>query len=158
MGDHYGNLGFQVSKGGTVWSINDGLSRNLRKPAGNLRGRFPDFEKKNPETYRKPAGNLPRRFPTGFRQVSGGFQSFPDNPSLTDHTVPLDCWFKAKESCFLWFSVYVLKWHYTLDISAEDLSWSIIILELVIVGNHFIFGAIIWFIATWYVWSYLDGV
>ena len=25
----------------TVWSVNDGLSQNLRKPAGILRGRFP---------------------------------------------------------------------------------------------------------------------
>ena len=25
----------------TVWSVNDGLSGNLQKPAGNLRGRFP---------------------------------------------------------------------------------------------------------------------
>ena len=55
----------------TVWSVNDGLSGNLRKP--------------------------PRRFPAGFRQVSGFFllikkfgnlfRRFPDNPSLTDHTV-----------------------------------------------------------------------
>ena len=63
-------------------------SGNLRKPAAEVSGRFPDFEKKYankkfgnlPETYRKPAEKPP--WP-----VSGGFQRFPDNPSLTDHTV-----------------------------------------------------------------------
>ena len=76
-----------------MWSVNDGLSGNLRKP---------------PET----SGNWPRWFPTGFGRFSDSlliqlffllikkvlpetaaadFQEvsgrFPDNPSLTDHTV-----------------------------------------------------------------------
>ena len=44
--------------GCTVWPVNDGLSRNLLETSGNL-----------PETS------------------AAGFRRFPDNPSLTDHTV-----------------------------------------------------------------------
>ena len=65
-------------------------SGNLRKPAAAVSGRFPDFFyqqkqiwKKNIFTNKKiwkPAGNLRGRFP----EVSS---RFPDNPSLTDHTV-----------------------------------------------------------------------
>jgi hypothetical protein len=63
-------------------------SGHLRKPAVEVFGRFLDFsinkknfEKKiilikNSETCRKPPW-----------PVFGGFQRFPDNPSLTDHTV-----------------------------------------------------------------------
>ena len=63
-------------------------SGNLRKPAAEVFGRFPDsfIRKKNlkkkiilikdSEICRKPP-----------RPVPGGFQRFPDNPSLTDHTV-----------------------------------------------------------------------
>ena len=58
-------------------------SGNLRKPAAEVSGRLLDFsinkfffEIKNSETCRKPS-----------RPVSGGFQRFLDNPSLTDHTV-----------------------------------------------------------------------
>ena len=62
------------------------------KPTGNLCGRFPagfwilkniHIDKKLgnlPETCGKPAAEVFRRFPAGFRR-------FPDNPSLTDHTV-----------------------------------------------------------------------
>ena len=64
-----------------MWSVNDGLSRNLRKPAGNLHDRFilqktcwkPDGNL--PEICRKPDGNLSetcqkplRRFPEVFGQ------------------------------------------------------------------------------------------
>ena len=70
-----------------MWSVNDGLSGNLQKPAAEVSGRFLDlsinrkcFEKKfilikNSETCRKP-----------LRPVSVGFQRFRDNPSFTDHT------------------------------------------------------------------------
>ena len=58
-----------------MWSVNDGLSGNLRKtcwkPAGNLCSRFILLK-----TYQKSAGSL-----------HGGFQRFPNNPSLTDHMV-----------------------------------------------------------------------
>ena len=79
-----------------MWSVNDGLSRNLLKTS---------------ETGRRGFRHVSGRFPTGFRQVSvrfpnfllayffsksflknpetsaAGFRRFPDNPSLTDHTV-----------------------------------------------------------------------
>ena len=63
-----------------------------QKAAGHLRGRFPDFEKKitlmkNSETYWKPAGNLSETCRKPAVEVSGGFRRFPENQSLTDHTV-----------------------------------------------------------------------
>ena len=73
----------------TMWSINDGLSGNLLETSGNLpetsAAGFRIFQliKKSrnlPETCRKPAAEVSGRFP----EVSS---RFPDNPSLTDHTV-----------------------------------------------------------------------
>ena len=60
----------------TVWSVNDGLSGNLLIFYQYIFFQF-FLLIKNPETYWKPP-----------RPVSLGFQRFPDNPSLTDHTVP----------------------------------------------------------------------
>ena len=67
----------------TVWSVNDGLSGNPWKPPKTGHGGFRQVFELFISTYRvvcqwwiiqKPTGNLrPRRF--------------PDNPSLTDHTV-----------------------------------------------------------------------
>jgi hypothetical protein len=56
-------------------------SGNLRKPAAEASGRFPDFSI-NKKNHEKKYTNKKFR-----RLVSGGFQRFPDNPSLTDHTV-----------------------------------------------------------------------
>jgi hypothetical protein len=44
--------------------------------------------------YRKPAGNLPETSAAGFRR-------FPDNPSLTDHTVCIRYCFQLKKDIFL---------------------------------------------------------
>jgi hypothetical protein len=65
-------------------------SGNLRKPAASVSGRFPNFfinkEKLKKIIQTKKFGNLPEtcwklpRFPEVSRR-------FPDNPSLTDHTV-----------------------------------------------------------------------
>ena len=78
----------------TVWSVNDGLSGNLWKPPETGRGGFwqvPVFIlliKKNQKKYiNKKFGNLPETSRKPPRLVSGGFQRFSDNPSLTDHTV-----------------------------------------------------------------------
>jgi hypothetical protein len=66
---------------------------NLRKPAVEVSGRFPDFsikkkfEKK--EYNNKKFENLPKTCRKPPRLVTGGFQRFPDNPSLTDHTVSI---------------------------------------------------------------------
>ena len=65
-----------------VWSVNDGLSGNLLETSGNRFLQVSEFFitiiKKNTN---KKSGNLPE---TSSAEVSGGF---PDNPSLTDHTV-----------------------------------------------------------------------
>ena len=41
-------------------------------------------------TYWKPTGNLPETYCGCFRRFPAGFRRFPDNPSLTDHTVFCD--------------------------------------------------------------------
>ena len=72
------------------WWIIQKPAGNLRKPAAEVSGRFPNsllvqFFIKNffvNKKVLKPAGNH-GRFPTGF-------QRFPDNPSLTDHTVCIE--------------------------------------------------------------------
>ena len=56
-----------------------------RKPTATVSGRFLDFFITKINFFQKcllmkKPGNLPR-------PVSGGFQRFPDDPSLTDHTV-----------------------------------------------------------------------
>ena len=62
----------------TMWSVNDGLSRNLWKPPETSRGGFwqvsGSFYKKKKLNDNKKFGNLletsgnrPRRFPAGFR-------------------------------------------------------------------------------------------
>ena len=65
-----------------MWSVNYGLSGNLWKPLETGHGGFQQVSR-NSKTGRKPAGNLRGPFPEIFR----GFQRFLDNPSLTDHTV-----------------------------------------------------------------------
>ena len=45
-------------------------SGNVRKPAAEVSGRFPDFEKKYAnKKIRKPAGNLPETAAAGFWRV-----------------------------------------------------------------------------------------
>ena len=69
----------------------------VRKSAAVVSGRFPDFliikNITTNEKIRKPAGNLRGRFP----EVSS---RFPDNPSLTDHTV-CTLFHREKENCFI---------------------------------------------------------
>ena len=89
------------SKKRTVWSVNEGLSGNLQKPAAEVSGRFPVEKSKSlviPDLlwhvlqlmYAENASDLVfftetcRKPP---QPVSGGFQRFLDNPSLTDLTL-----------------------------------------------------------------------
>jgi hypothetical protein len=77
-----------------VWSVNDGLSGNLRKPAVEVSGRFPNFSlnKKNFEKkiilINKKFGNLPETSAAGFMsKINGIFlkkKSFL-NINLGDH-------------------------------------------------------------------------
>ena len=62
----------------------------IRKPPRQVSGFWKKITHiKNSETYRKPARNRPETCRGGFWQVSSWF---PDNPSLSDHTLCLTVW------------------------------------------------------------------
>ena len=85
----------------TCWKPAGNLPETCWKPAGNL-----------PETCRKPAGNLPET-------SSASFRRFPDNPSLTDHTVFQKSYLTAKGS--LIFLIETQSWSCFLPIKALDI-------------------------------------
>ena len=76
-----------------------GTSGNLWKPAAEVSCRFPDYftrkKKWKNKCTKEKFGNL-RNHPCPFLEVSS---RFPDNPSLTDHTVEWGRWNNPNSFC-----------------------------------------------------------
>ena len=112
----------------TVWSVNDGLSGNLRKPAAvGFRWVSIRFLVKEGWNYQKPAGNQLETRHGGFLEVSG--QSV-----LTDHTV-----------VNIYFSIYDAV-HLPSKTKCFALIWNILLIkvELNLLVPKLVNAAVVW--------------